>query len=204
MRMDEPTIIERFEAWTKGLNPREARISIFTHIRDIPYYLVPQIDDPRRWAGSILKNNKGSCSPKHYLLGLLFEKLGIKISYVTYPFRWSGQGIKYPPELKKLAAGSPIGYHVACKAYLKNRWVLVDATWDTALKKRGFPINDGWDGVSDTLNAVIPLEELVHKTLDERLTYVAGKKALWTPEERASYAKFIEEFNRWAETLRDK
>ncbi len=197
-------ILERFSAWTEGLNSQEARVAVFNQIRDIPYYLVPQMADPEEWAASILHNCKGSCSPKHYLLGILFGKLGIPIKYVTYPFKWLEQPIKYPAELKELAQGLPIGYHAACKAYINDKWVLVDATWDIALKKAGFPLNDHWDGVSDTLNAVMPLEEVIHKSLEERLNYVREKKKLFTEAEKATYAEFMEKFNAWLESLRRK
>lgn len=186
----------------KGQDPQAARIAVFNQIRDIPYYLVPQIADPYEWAQSVLKENKGSCSPKHYLLGLLFSKLGIPIKYATYPFQWDKQAIKYPPGIMDLARGSPVGYHGACKAYLNDKWVLVDATWDIGLKKSGFPVNDRWDGISQTLNAVTPIEEIVHDDLQDRLNYVAQKKKLWTPEQKSTYAEFIEKFNLWLEELR--
>jgi hypothetical protein len=41
------------------------------------------------------------------------------------------------------------------------RWVLVDATWDSPLKKAGFPVNEHWDGISDTMCAVLPLRSPV-------------------------------------------
>lgn len=198
----ETNITEKFALWVKGLSAKEARISVFNHIRDIPYYLVPQIADPCAWAESILKLNKGSCSPKHYLLGIFFTRLGIPVKYVTYPFKWGKQPIQYPPELMELARGSPIGYHVACKARLNDKWVLVDATWDRALKKAGFSVNDPWDGLSDTLNAVVPFEEVIHESLEARLEFVTEKRLLYTEEEKLTYARFIEKFNLWLESVR--
>jgi hypothetical protein len=104
--------------------------------------------------------------------------LGIPIKYATYPFKWGAQPFPYSAELRILAEGSPVGYHVACKAYLDNHWALVDATWDSALGARGFAVNTQWEGVSNTLNAVTPLEEIVHEDLQERLQYVVQKKGL--------------------------
>ncbi len=200
--MDEKIIWQKVKEWIENLPAQEARISVFNQIRDIPYYLVPQIADPYEWAASILETHKASCSPKHYLLGLFFGKLGIPIKYTTYPFKWDKQPIKYTEEIKKLAQGSPIGYHVACKACINNKWILIDATWDIALKKAGFPVNDNWDGSSDTLNSVIPIEEIIHESLEERLNYVKEKKKLFSEEEKATYAQFIEKFNAWMESLR--
>lgn len=202
--MSEELLIKILNEWREGRPQKEASIVIFERIRDIPYYLVPQIDNPQEWGTSIVRNNQGSCSPKHYLLGFLFDKLGIPIKYVTFPFRWNKQRIDYPQELKKLAQGSPIGYHVACRALIEKRWVLVDATWDRGLEKAGFPVNVKWDGVSDTLNAVTPFEEVIHESLQDRLEYVKKKKELYSEEEKAIYAKFIEDFNSWLEILREK
>jgi hypothetical protein len=202
--MPKEIILKAFEQWVKGLGPKDARITVFSRIRDIPYYLVPQIADPNEWAASILHNCKASCSPKHYLLGLLFGKLGIPIKYATYSFKWDKQPIDYPAELKKLAQGSPVSYHVACKAHINDKWILVDATWDTALKKAGFAVNGHWDGESDTLNAVMPIEEVIHDSLEGRLDYVTEKKKLFSDEEKKTYGEFIEKFNLWLETLRQK
>jgi hypothetical protein len=200
--MSERLLNKIFGDWTKGLTQRESLMVIFERIRDIPYYLVPQIDDPLEWGLSIVKNNKGSCSPKHYLLGVFFEKSGIPIKYATFPFRWDEQKVDYPQELRRLAQGSPIGYHVACKAFIENKWVLIDATWDKGLLKSEFPVNAQWDGLSGTLNAIVPLEEIVHASLEERLSYVKKKKALYSEEEKLTYGKFITGFNSWLERLR--
>jgi len=58
---------EKFKEWTKDLTPLRARISVFNHIRDIPYAVVPEIMDFRGYP-NILKTGKGSCSPKHFLV----------------------------------------------------------------------------------------------------------------------------------------
>jgi hypothetical protein len=197
-----PGIEERFVDWTQGLSPQEARISVFSHIRDIPYALVPQVNDPLQWGASIIAGNKGSCSPKHYLLGHFFAKLGLAVKYATFPFAWEEQALKYPPELGRLAKGLPHGYHAALKAFIEGRWVLVDATWDAVLKDYGFPANNSWDGLSDTRNAVLPLKEVVHERLEERLEFVRLKKALYSEEENKKYSLFVEKFNLWLEQLR--
>jgi len=96
----------------------------------------------------------------------------------------------------------PAVYHLACKAYISGRWVLVDATWDSGLKGRGFPVNEKWDGKSDTLNAARPTEEILHEKVEYRISYVADKKSSWTEEEKSRYALFTKKFNQWLEGLR--
>jgi len=200
--MSEKIIGQKFDIWTKNLKPEDARIAIFEHIRDIPYYLVPQIENPYEWAVSVLEADKASCTPKHYLLAILFRRLGIHVKYATYPFKWEAQPIKYPADLKELSIGLPAVYHLACKAYISGKWILVDATWDSALKGRGFPVNEKWDGKSDTLNAALPSEEVLHEQVEDRIKYVAQKKSSWTEEEKTRYALFTKRFNQWLEDLR--
>ncbi len=81
-----PDIIsEKLSRWTKGQNPLEARISVFRKIRDIPYAIIPEVIHPQKYL-DILKINKGSCSPKHFLLADLLERLGLTIFYSVWQF----------------------------------------------------------------------------------------------------------------------
>jgi hypothetical protein len=196
-------IFQKIDELTKGSASSEARIRIFEYIRDIPYYLVPQMEDPYEWAASIIETHKGSCSPKHYLMGIMFSRVGIKLKYATYSFHWGNQPINYPDELKKLTADCPVGYHIACKADINGRWVLVDATWDKGLLKAGFPVNMHWDGTSETKNAVNAFEEILHGTLQERLDFVREKKKMISEKQAATYAEFIRKFNVWLEGVRN-
>lgn len=190
-------ILEKFAEWTQGKSPREARISVFEHIRDIPYALVPELRDPKIGAKKILEIQQGSCQPKHYLLGLCFEKLGIPIKYATYEFRWWDPVIPYSEDLKRLTKELPSAYHLAIKAKIESRWVLVDATWDLPLMKLGFPVNGCWDGVAGTRNAVRPVAETEHNTQEERYDYEMGKRGLLSERDKKLYGEFIPKFNEW-------
>ena len=196
-------IVQRtFAKWTKGLSGRDARISIFNQIRDISYAVIPEINNPVDGPEGLLKRMKGSCSPKHFLLGRMFEMLRIPTQYVTYPFSWNVTSVAYPPELRKLAIVVPVDYHLACKARIENRWVVVDATWDRPLARVGFPINESWDGVSDTKLAVESLDEIVHESVQERVNFVQARKASWTADNNARREHFVDALNKWLEDLR--
>ena len=188
---------EKFAEWTRGKSPREARISVFEHIRDIPYAIVPELRDPKVGAKKILEIRQGGCQPKHYLLGLCFGKLGIPVKYATYEFRWWNPVIPYPEGLKRLTKELSPAYHLAIKAKIEGRWVLVDATWDPPLAKLGFPVNDRWDGVSDTRNAVRPVAETEHATQEERYHYEMRKRGLLSEKDKKLYSEFIQKFNEW-------
>ena len=200
--MAQDLVIETLHDWTSGLSETEARVSVFEHVRDIPYTLIQELIDPQKGPVGILKRNGGSCSPKHYLLGRMFEQLGIPTKYATYPFRWGDAEVDYPGRVRSLAEQMPLGYHLACKAYLGERWILVDATWDPPLARIGCPINERWDGFAETQIALVSVDEIVHETAEERGEYVRAQTAWHTQKEESLIDAFHGEFNRWLVEVR--
>lgn len=186
VEMDRDIVLETFENWTAGLDAVAARVSVFERIRDIPYALAPELVDPLLGPPGILRKGEGSCSPRHFLLGRMFEMLDMLLRYVTYTCEWIDQGIAMPP---RLAASLPLEYHVNCDALIDGRWVMVDATWDPPLERADFPVNMTWDGRSDTLNAVKPIDRIVHESAAERDEYARAMEA--------AYSRFVEDFNAW-------
>ena len=157
---------EKFKQWVEGRDATQARISVFEKIRDIPYAVVPQLIDPEGYV-DILSIGKGSCTPKHFLLGEMFQRLGLLVLYVVYPFRWCEwhpEEKEYPPRLLSLSEDMPVSYHIACKVVIDDRLVLVDATLDSPLTKFDLPVNENWDGFSNTILPVNPCgaEEIYH------------------------------------------
>lgn len=142
MDKSRDSILITFREWTRDLGPLRSRKSIFQHIRDIPYAIIPELIDPQTGPQEMLVCNMGSCSPKHFLLGSMFGMLGIPVKYATFPFMWND--LDYPPLVKTLVQHMPVEYHVACRVLINDEWVLVDATWDRALKKAGFVVNEDW------------------------------------------------------------
>lgn len=194
-------IQKAFDEWTANIHPETRKIKIFEAIRDIPYY-VTWSTDPEKGPVDLIIRNKGNCLPKHFLLGTMYQKLGIPIKYATYPFKWSDQDVNFPEKLKKLVDKLPVRYHIALKAYINDTWVSIDATWDLPLKKVGFPVNEKWDGVHHTLNAVTPLGEVIHETSKERIEYVESH-AQYTEEQSKMIERFSVELNTWLQEVRD-
>nr|WP_319539541.1 hypothetical protein [uncultured Methanospirillum sp.] len=179
-----------FTGWTRGLSPVEQRISIFSHIRDIPYAIVPE------WLGTddiirmMITANRGWCGPKHQLLSWMFKRLGIEIRFTLIPFRWQDQKVGYPESMTRLLPLLPSSTHLCCTALLNGTWQLIDATWDPPLKNVGFPVNDPWEGISETTPAVIRLEP----------NAVSGSSSgSATHKERI---KFVESLNDWLDEVR--
>ena len=148
------------KVWTEGCDAIQSRIAIFEHIRNIPYSLNPLTNNPAKAADQILVAGKGSCGPKHYLLAEMYRRIGLEVTFVIVPFLWNDPDLKYPQKLRHLAEVLPVAHHLACRVRIRNRDVLVDATWDPPLKHAGFPVNETWDGQSDLECAVKPLPQL--------------------------------------------
>ncbi|MFA4860290.1 hypothetical protein [Methanoregula sp.] len=227
-----PSLVNRkYREWTEGLDTHQSMISIFEHIRDIPYSLAIPCHDPVTGPEEMLRAGKGYCTPKHYLLAAMFRKLNLSVVYATVAFLWNDPGLNYPAALRELAAGMPVAHHLACRVQIGCRWALVDATWDSPLAKAGFPVNDHWDGYADTRWAVRPFRSPVrtaycrtltnepcrtsgeaelspvdgekdHWDEDDQSRYFAQKVSLRTPEDRERIAKFYREFDLWLETVR--
>lgn len=170
---------EQFKQWVRGKSEVEARVTIFEKIRDIPYAVIPELNDTERYS-DILRVGKGSCMPKHLLLCNMYQRLGLTVLYAVYPFRWDELEIDYPPKLRRLAKAMPPGHHLACKVDIDGRLVLVDATLDPPLERLGLPVNKKWDGKSDTL---LPIksgdgEEIYHPSEAYGLRSQPDEKAL--------------------------
>jgi len=186
-------IEEKFREWTEGKNAVEARVSIFERIRDIPYATIPELNDSKRYV-EILNVGKGSCTPKHFLLCAMYQRLGMQVLYVVYPFRWDEVEIDYPPPLMSLARELPTSHHLACKVDIDGELTLVDATVDPELKKLGLHVNEEWDGVSNTVLPINPCgeEQIYHPSEASLMPAQYDEKAL----------AFYSELNRWLEVVR--
>lgn len=188
------SIIDKtFEEWTLNKPPREARIAIFEKIRDIPYAVIPELVNYNKFI-DILRINKGSCTPKHFLLCEMYHRLGLSVFFAVYPFRWDYFTLDYPPYLQKLAKLVPMNYHLACRVDIEGCLVLVDATVDTGLEGLDIPVNKFWDGISDTL---LPLEPLGEEELYDS-SEAALMESRFTDESRT----FYQELNVWLESVR--
>ena len=88
------------------------------------------------------------------------------------------------------------------RRYRPGSGALVDATFDPPLRGSGFPVNTSWDGVSETVNAVKPLDEILHVNTVERADFVNRAKGMYTEEEQRAMDEFVEALNAWCEEVR--
>jgi len=185
-------IEDRFNQWAQGKSAIQARVSIYERIRDIPYAVIPELIDSERYI-EILRVKRGSCTPKHFLLCAMYQRLGMTVLYAVYPFRWDELEVNYPPRLRTLAKAMPISYHLTCRVDIDGRLVLVDATLDPALKRLGLPVNERWDGKGNTLLPMKPCGE-------EQLYHPSEAYLRAQPDEK--WLAFYQELNLWLEELR--
>jgi hypothetical protein len=187
--------------------------------------------NPKTSPEQLFVAGKGSCGPKHYLLAEMYRKLNLSVVYATIAFSWNDQDLHYPPGLQKQAFRLPIAHHIACRVQIGCRWILVDTTWDRPLAKAGFPINDHWDGYSETRCAVKPLKSPVrtafchtlknepcrakgeselcpidgeknHWDVEDQARYYREKLAVRTPDEGEWMVQFYREFENWLVDVR--
>lgn len=156
-------VTRNFQQWTAGKAGKDAMVAIYNHIRDIPYKVLTELNDPENFK-RILEVNAGSCTPKHLLMAEMYSRLGLDVLLVVYPYRWTEFKDIYPPHLWELAQGMPPANHLACLVFINGRYVLVDATVDLPLGIVGIPVNKSWNGESDTILPVLPTgnEEIYH------------------------------------------
>ncbi|HVM98348.1 MAG TPA: transglutaminase-like domain-containing protein, partial [Candidatus Acidoferrales bacterium] len=149
--MSSDIIRARFEEWTKGLDPLAARISVFEHVRDIPYSF-PASRDPQE----VLRNGCGSCSGKHYLLGELFRLLGLKARHMICTHRFNESPIGFEEAMQEMLRKNEIvDLHDYLQIDVDGAWVDVDATWQKELREFGFPVNEELDGASPMALSVV-------------------------------------------------
>lgn len=190
---------EKLKEWISQLDPVKSRIKIFEKIRDIPFTVSLKSKNYIENPLEVVACNNGSCSSKHYLLGIMFEKISVPIKYVSFLFLWGSLDLDYPLNIRKLAEEMPVVPHLACKANINKKYVLVDATWDPPLENAGFPVNKNWNGIGSTVNGVIPLEEITHENFNDRLAFF--KKEMENIDLSLA-GRFYKKLNKWLEDIR--
>jgi hypothetical protein len=80
---------------------------------------------------------------------------------------------------------------------IDGKWVVVDATWDSAVSKV-MPINN-WDGKSDT-EILVPYYEILSPEKSAEIMADVNREAF--DKDIAESGKFYEAFNNWLADLR--
>ncbi len=165
--------------------------SFFEWIRDMPFEVRKGEKGYLADITYILRERRGSCSPKHYLLGRIYEKMGLDVVYMIHPFLWQDQNIDFPNSLKKLSKRMPMCFHLNISA---NN-LLFDATWDPPLARAGFIVNEILsmkNGVLSCGESTIQLNKQKQASAQERNQ--AEDDVRW---------EFYSQLNKWLNSLRE-
>lgn len=122
---------------------KEAAIKIFYYVRDqIPLAFL----DPWKTASETLRLGNGSCLTKATLQVALLRSVGIPARFRIMEFKGND-----PDEWEGIMPRFAVSrmperwYHYFGEVYVKNKWVMADATFDKAL----LPDIENWDGDKD-------------------------------------------------------
>ncbi len=140
----------------------EKIIKLCEFVREIPYKRIGSLN-PK----DMIIAGMGSCTPKHVFLASYFKKLEIPFKFLIIPFYYKKLLLKYPKDKIDLVRNMPISYHVALKAKIDSKWMVIDVTWNTRLKPLGFMVNTNWNADKDMELGVIP-EKIIEKQVDPR------------------------------------
>jgi hypothetical protein len=112
---------------------------IFALVRDMPY-AQPTHSDP----ATIMREWRGTCAAKHFLLQTLFTELGIRSTIMActqvihLPDRFP-----LPPALRELIdTGPPLDVHAFLSVPGDQNETLIDATWPLPCRAIGLPVNE--------------------------------------------------------------
>ena len=146
------------EAVSRGLLASETDLSpasAFALVRDMPYRRASS-----REPEAVVREWKGTCSGKHYLLRELFQELGyqVRIFMCTHRFTQENTG-HFPAHLRAHLADGPVpDVHTYLRLRYGDGWTQVDATWPLAVERLGMRVNRRFQPGIDMKLACDPLE----------------------------------------------
>lgn len=185
--------LELVESWTKNQSFEEKINSIFTKVRDIPYGDIGSRDPL-----DILKQNKGTCSGKHFLLKELYSVLNIPIKEFIVMHKFNNLQVNFPLEIKELLEKNEIidpHNYIQIKPF--DKWITVDVTWNKELEKLGFPVNKHWNGKESMPVSVVTTNDVYETTEPEKLKKELIKKLTYKQQENRRL--FLKMITKWIE-----
>jgi hypothetical protein len=110
----------------------------FALVRDMPYQRASS-----RQPEAIIKEWRGTCSGKHYVLDRIFRELGMDSRVIMCTHRFTRYNTRrFPPELRALVDQEPVpDVHTYIRLETDEGWMTVDATWPSSAEPLGMPVN---------------------------------------------------------------
>ena len=150
------------EASQRGLISSKTPIDLplaFTLVRDMPYQRASSREPEvtiREW--------RGTCSGKHYLLKALFQELGVESELIACTVVTNIAPDSLHPDLGAILAptnGKFVDVHNYLILHLPDGEMLVDATWPQRYQQYGLIVNDAFQLGMDQKLAGTPIESWI-------------------------------------------
>ena len=127
-------------------NENVTAATAFALVRDMPYQRASS-----REPEAIVKEWRGTCSGKHYVLDRIFRELGMDSRVIMCTHRFTQDNTAhFPPDLRALVSEEPVpDVHTYIRLETDKGWMTVDATWPSSAGPLSMPVNrmfaDGQD-----------------------------------------------------------
>ncbi|MDA1127478.1 MAG: hypothetical protein O2913_02120 [Chloroflexi bacterium] len=130
-------------------------VAAFGLVRDMPYQRAST-----RAPESIIKEWRGTCSGKHYLLDSIFKEEGMESRVIMATHRFTPDTTaNFPPELREVLAKGPVpDVHTYIRLNTELGWMTVDATWPTKAASLGIVVNNDFRPGVDMILACSPID----------------------------------------------
>lgn len=142
------------EASARGVAGSEtpSRERAFELVREMPYLRASD-----REPTTTIREWRGTCSGKHYLLRALLAELGVETDLIACTTYVEVDASRLPARLAAVLGEGPVP---DVHNYLRAPWV-IDATWPLATARYGLPVNPEWTEGVDMLLPCTPTREVV-------------------------------------------
>ncbi|MCP4362072.1 MAG: hypothetical protein GY796_29030 [Chloroflexi bacterium] len=184
----------KLEAVMQGLLDEETKIdpaAAFTLVRDMPYLRASS-----REPETIIREWRGTCSGKHYLLKALFAELGLYSHLIACTVELQLDPDQFSNNLRDILEASNgrfVDVHNYLLLQLAEGEMVVDATWPLLTKALGMIVNETFTLGQDQKIAYAPTQTwIVPEDGDPQAFKDELLQAHFTAEELASRDAFIQ------------
>jgi hypothetical protein len=150
---------------------------------------------------TLIREWRGTCSGKHYLLKTLFTELGYKSSVMACTNVTQFDMDKEPSEVREILKdvdGRFVDVHNYLLLELPQGDMVVDATWPVTAKRYGLQVNETFELGQDQQIASTPITTWVVPGDEDPQTYKERLlKENFTPEELEAREAFILAIGNW-------
>ena len=190
------TALER-AACARGLLAADENVtaaSAFALVRDMPYQRAST-----REPEAIVREWRGTCSGKHYLLDEVFHEMGMDSRIVMVTHRFTRDNAShFPKELRALVAREPVpDVHTYIRLKTDAGWMNIDCTWPSSAEPLGMPVNRTFVEGRDMEIACDPVDSFIVPSGDDPQAFKEQLIAEFCGSSSTIRDEFIEGMSRW-------